>query len=269
MKVKSWQLDQRLIIFSTWVSLVVEFSVATITSFWVSGGKQRVLDTSLTTKHSVCMQFMLNNYLWHAAGCVIQPLWWHQPILWKEADIDDKTQKCLPPHHQSLIWIREKLKQTTEKWLCSDNMVHRRLERELSYFFWPWPMIRKTFPSWLRTHKHIEIYNKNKYHTFLLLSMMHSGVFYSISIFKECSLQVIKLFHHIRCRKQLSQAGSELAPSCVAASEAVSSHTFQGLGRPSLTLRCPSPCGHVCGGCFHSVWSHCCARVSLGHRSRQ
>ena len=60
-----------------------------------------------------------------------------------------------------------------------------------------------------------------------------------------------------------------MATSCIAALEAVSFCTFQGLGRTFLTFHCSFPHEQVCGGCLHPVWSQCCALVSSDHRLRQ
>lgn len=104
------------------------------------------------------------------------------------------------------------------------------------------------------THTYLEIHNENKYCTLLLLAVMHSAV-YLLSTFKECSLKLTKLFHSTCFRKQFDRARSELATSCMAASEAINFHAFQGLERTSLTLHCPFPqelpplseCGLPCG----------------------
>lgn len=162
-------------------------------------------------------------------------------LLVKEEDTDDKTQKCLPPHHQSVKWIRKKLTQTTEKWLYSDNLVHLTLEQELSNFFWPQPMIRKTSTSWLSMHKHTERYS-------IKINIAHFS--YYLSSILVFILWMFITTHHIRWRKQFSRAGSEMAPSCMAPSEAISSHTFQGLGDPPWPSTAPPHMGESAADAF-------------------
>lgn len=127
----------------------------TITSLGVSGGQQTVLHTSHTSEHSVCMQLLLNNYLWNAAYYAIQPLWWYQPILWKRQIQMTKPRNAYLPITTVLSGPGKNENKPQEKgsavitWhiLCYNN--------SFPTLFWPWPTIRKTFTSWLITHKRI------------------------------------------------------------------------------------------------------------------